>query len=490
MGGRPQLLTNRTNLLLHPANNRWIILATCAVQVCIIAVPLFRYSEVVPITIVLVLLSAVALFGSVTTALLYLCLISAAIPTRFFDDHLLLPLDFKFYEGLLVVIFCLAGVTWLSDQRQIWGRTKLDRPLLVLLLAFAGSAVLGLFYGQSVWQMLRDVRFPLYYGMFFVVTSFYEIGRSNSFLNLVVVSAAIVGFEYLVEFMQTVDLSFVGNFYRIARTEGLLLPIGALVAVTAFLFDHSSFRKLMAALALVPVGLALVLTMGRAMWVCMLAGLAVLVWLVISDPRASAKRGRRILVLVLVPVLLVAGGHLFQRVTGVGVEEMVVRRLQGAVRYSGGDQSIAGRLIAYKAAIDNIRQRPLLGGGHGATATYTRLDEYGNPYLFTSGKVDNLYLTLWMRMGIAGVIVFLWVFYRAIKLAHHLFKQTESTNTRYYCAAFIAVYVAMLVYGMADSTMIGNRLIFFHTVFLAILARLEATEPARHPVRNSLPEHT
>ena len=145
MGGRPQLLTNRTNLLLHPANNRWIILATCAVQVCIIAIPLFRYSEVVPITIVLVLLSAVALFGSVTTALLYLCLISAAIPTRFFDDHLLLPLDFKFYEGLLAVIFCLAGVTWLFDQRQIWGRTKLDRPLLVLLLTFAGSTVLGQF---------------------------------------------------------------------------------------------------------------------------------------------------------------------------------------------------------------------------------------------------------------------------------------------------------------------------------------------------------
>jgi O-antigen ligase len=443
--------------------------------------PLLRYSEVVPITMVLVMLSMVALIGSVTTALLYLCLISAAVPTRFFDDHLMLPLDFKFYEGLLVVIFCLAGVSWLNDRRRIWGRTQLDRPILALLLVVAGSVFLGLFYGQNVWQILRDVRFPLYYGMFFVVTAFFDYGRSRSFLTLVVVSASIVGVEYLVEFLETVDLSFVGNFYRVARTEGLLLPIGALVVVTSFLFDNSSLRKLLASIALVPIGLALVLTMGRAMWVCMLTGLAVLVWLVISDPRATAKRGRRILVLVLVPFLLIAGGHLFQRVTGVGVEEMVVRRLQGAVRYSGGDQSIAGRLIAYKAALDNIQQRPLLGGGHGATVSYMRADEYGSPYLFTSGKVDNLYLTLWMRMGVVGVVIFLWVFYRAVRMAYGLFKRTDDIPTRYFCAAFMSVYVAMLVYAMADSTMIGNRLIFFHAVFLAILARMDARENSNNP---------
>jgi O-antigen ligase len=464
-----------SNRWLDPGN-RWLLLAACCGQVSIIALPLVKYSEIVPITIVLVLLSAAALFGSVTTALLYLCLISAVIPTRFFDDYLMLPLDFKFYEGLLVIIVCLAGASWIFDQRRIWRRTRLDVPVLALLMVVTGSVFLGLFYGQNVWQILRDVRFPLYYGIFFVVTAFFDVDRSKSFLMLVLVSAATVGVEYIVEFLQTVDLSFIGNFYRVARTEGLLLPIGALVVVTLILFDNSSFRKLLATLSMVPIGLALVLTMGRAMWVCLLTGLAVLVWLVISDPRASANRGRRILILLMAPFLLVAGGHLFQRVTGVGVEEMVVRRLQGAVNYTGGDQSIASRFIAYKAALDNIQQRPLLGGGHGATVTYMRADENGKPYLFTSGKVDNLYLTLWMRMGIAGIVVFLWVFYRALVSAYHLFNRTRHETTRLFCAGFLAIYTAMLVYGMADSTMIGNRLIFIHAVFLGILAQLDARE--------------
>ena len=118
-----------------------------------------------------------------------------------------------------------------------------------------------------------------------------------------------------------------------------------------------------------------------------------------------------------------------------------------------------------------------VGGGHGTTISFQRTDEsLSYTYLFTSGQVDSLYLTLMMRMGIVGLAAFLWIFVRGLRISYGLFQRTADLRTRYFCAIFFVVYIAMLVYGIADTTMVGNRLIFFHATFLGILARLDGEE--------------
>ena len=458
---------------IDPANRR-LILALCLGQIGLIALPLLKFDTVVSLIAVLVVYSVVALLGSVSLALLYLCLVSAAVPTRFFDDHLLLPLDFKFYEGLLVVIFALAAASWMQQRRFGWPhRSELDRPVVVFLALVVASMGIGLAYGQDVMQMLRDVRFPLYYALFFVVTGFFSLRRGVTFLSVVVLSATVVGVEYLIEFLQAINLSIAGGFFRVARTEGILLPMGVLVATAALLFDSSPVRRVVCALAMVPIGLALVLTMGRGMWVCLITGIVCLAGLVTLDPRVRGRRAKRLVLLVAIPLVIFGMGTLFEKITHTGVGAMAVRRLQGAVQLEGGSgESLVGRLIAYGVAVERIRERPVFGGGHGATVTYLRTDETDSyTYMFTSGKVDNLYLTLMMRMGIVGLVAFLWVFTRGLKLAYRLFQRTESVQRRFISASFLAVYTAMLVYAMVDSTMIGNRFIFFHAIFLGLLAR-------------------
>ena len=317
---------------IDPANRR-LILALCLGQIGLIALPLLKFDTAVSLIGVLVVYSIVGVFGSVTLALLYLCLVSAVVPTQFFDDHLLLPLDFKFYEGLLVVVFGLAGVSWMQGQRLGWvRRTELDRPVIVLLALVVASMGIGLAYGQDVMQMLRDVRFPLYYALFFVVTGFFSLRRGVTFLSVVVLSATVVGVEYLIEFLQTINLSIAGGFFRVARTEGLLLPIGVLVATAALLFDSSPVRRSLCALAMVPIGLALVLTMGRGMWVCLITGILCLAALVAVDRQMRGRRARRLALLVMIPLVIFGTGTLFEKITGAGLGSMAVRRLQGAVQ--------------------------------------------------------------------------------------------------------------------------------------------------------------
>ena len=461
---------------VHPQNG-WLILTVCLGQVALIALPFLNH-EMAPFVVAVVLLSTVALLSSMTFAVLYLCLISVVVPGKVFGDYLDLPLGFRFYEGLFALIVCLAVVCWLQERRLSWRRTRLDRPVVCFLALAVVSMGVGLYYGQSTFQMLWDIRYLFYYALFFSVTGFFDRRRSGTFLATVVLASAVVGVEYLFEFLGMVNLSIAGSFYRVARTEGLMLLIGALVIATGLVYDPLPFRRRMGALALIPIGLALVLTVGRARWGALIVGICCLGYLAIKDRQSSRERRRRILSLLMVPVLIVGLGYAFQQVTGVGVRRVAFGRLVRAANYRE-DLSFVGRMVFYRLAAEKFLQRPLLGGGHGTTVSSLVLPPDGSPpFVFTTGMVDNVYLTVMMRMGIVGLAAFLWVFARGGRMAYRLFTERQAPQVRQFCAAFLAVYAAMLVYGMADATLVGNRLIFLHATFLGILGRLDAEEKA------------
>ena len=460
--------------------NRRLLIAVCAAQLLVIALP-FQTHDMLPAIVVLVLISALALFGSSTTAILYLCFTAAIVPSWFYDDYLTLPFGFKFYEGLLALVAILAGLHWLMDGRLNWpNRTRLDRPVIALLLLLVFSIGLGLYYGQSTSQIARDVRYPFYYALFFVVTGFFDLRKFRLFFAVVVASAAIVGLEYFWELVQTVNLRIAGDFYRVARIEGLMFPIGALVVAAILLYDTRAHAKVMALIGLAPIALALILTVGRGMWIGTLVGLMCLGGLTILDQRAGGMRLRRLVLLVFVPLIAIGLGYVLHKNTGIGVGQTAAMRVGRALGYER-DVTLAGRFVSYAAALREIRNRPLLGGGHGATVSYLVVHTAEKPSIMITGAVDNVYLTILMRMGLVGLAAFLWVFLLALWMAYRLFQRSEDADTRLFCAAFIAVYSGLLVYSLADPTMFGNRLIFFHATFLGILGRLYAGEVLKNP---------
>ncbi len=451
-----------------PAKHRLLILV-CLVQVLLIALP-FLVNNALAAILVLSLLSVIALFGSLTLSVFYLCFVAAVVPSWFYEDYLLLPLDFKFYEGLLAVVLGMACLTWVLEGRWNWQQhTFLDRPMRALLGLVVFSCLLGSIYGQSVSQMLRDARYPLYYALFFAVTWFFDLRRFSTFLSLFVGIAAIVGIEYLFEFFFHVNTDVAGGFVRVARIEGIVLPMGILVVAAILLFETRAYRQAWAWGAMLPIGLALILTVGRGMWIALFVGLCSLAGLIALDAQASGRRLRRFFSVALLPLLMLAMGYVFQQQTRAAVSDVALHRVTHST------EAVAGRLISYGKALEKMRQRPLLGGGHGETVTFLVTDLVP-PEVLTVGAVDNVYLTIGMRMGLVGIAVFLWVFGVALWRAYRLFQRSSNARVRLFCAAFIAVYAALLVYGMADATLFANRLIFIHATFLGLIARLVAEE--------------
>ncbi len=458
------------NVLLHPGSRR-LLAAVCAAHVTLIVLPVLKFGWIGPPIVVLAVFSFAAVFGSLTTALFYLCTIPVILPSAFFDEYLRLPENVHFVEALYVLIVILATISWISGRRSGF-RTPLDFPVAVFLVLVILSCGLGLAYGQSTSHMLRNVRYPLYFGLFYVGTGFLDARRFSDWVPLLVGTSAIVGVEYLFEFLGVVNLSISGSFVRIARIEGLMLPIGTLLVATVWMFEPRTHRRVLSGIALIPLALALVLTVGRGMWIGTAAGLAALALLVVLD-RGRRGRTRRFVLLVAMPALILGMGVVFETVTSAGVSGAAYRKVERAVNQE--DWTISSRLISYGLVLEAMQERPLLGGGHGATVSIPILDA-AVPHILTTGAVDNLYLTLGLRMGVIGIGVFLWLYGKALWLALRRFRQDVSADHRLLLASFITVYCGLLVYGMADATMVTNRIVFIHAVFLSIVGRLVAEQ--------------
>jgi O-antigen ligase len=313
--------------------------------------------------------------------------------------------------------------------------------------------------------------------LFFFVTWFFDHQKSQTFLYVVIAASVVVGIEYLVEFLAMVNLSISGSFFRVARLEGVLLPMGMLSVAGLLILERQFNRRLLMVLLLFPIGLALLLTVGRGMWIALMVGLGVLGYLVWVDPVSRHRRFGRLATLLSIPLMLFVMGYFFQSQTSTGIGDVAVRRVTRVADNYEQDHSIVGRLILYGRALEEIRRRPVLGGGHGASIQVLATDT-DSPTMITLGGVDCVYLTIAMRMGLVGVAVFLWVFCAALRRAYRLFLLSRDERVRLFCMVFITLYAALLVFGIGDATLFVNRLIFIHATFLGILAKLDSEHEA------------
>jgi O-antigen ligase len=457
-----------SNSRVIPATRNPVLIGVlCALQLSLLVLP-------IPVLgasgVSLIALGVVSLFvvtSSVYRAMLFLIFVSVVIPGYISQEHLLLPGDFKFAEGLFMAVLFFALITALKDG-VVLPRTPLNRPMTVFLGLVVLSVAVGLYQGHSISQLLRDVRYPFYYGLFYIFTAFFPSERPARYLNLLVLIGAIVGLEYLVEFMSAINLSISGQFHRVARTEGLMLPIGTLIVAAMWLYLPSRNVRLVSGLALIPIALAFVLTVGRGMWISAAVGFLALTFIYLRDPQRVGLRNSW--AIVGVPMIALLIGSTFESITDTSVSSVATRRLS-AIETFDDDRALSTRLISYRVALTKILRRPVLGGGHGETVTYPSVISE-MPGIVTLGGVDNVYLTILLRMGVVGLAAFLWIYLRSLRIAYRLFRSSRDPEVRVFTAAFFAVYAAMLVYGVADQTMMSTRLILVHAASLGVLATL------------------
>jgi O-antigen ligase len=238
---------------------------------------------------------------------------------------------------------------------------------------------------------------------------------------------------------------------------GRLLPLA--LGLVLFL-PRSRRRWLYAALAaLLAITIYLTYSLGAlVLGVPASVASVVLVWLWQSPGRLRASRAAVLGVLVIAAMLLIgfAGRarleSLFQPGTGTGFF----------------------RVAVWTSALHMIRDHPLFGVGLDnflyEYSKYILPEAWREPNL---SHPHNVLLDFWVRLGILGVAILVWIEVEFFRRAWRLFRENEDL-TRALAVGLMASMVDFLAHGMIDAAYFVVDLAFVFMLTVGLVARLTA----------------
>ncbi|MDP2684698.1 MAG: O-antigen ligase family protein [bacterium] len=142
--------------------------------------------------------------------------------------------------------------------------------------------------------------------------------------------------------------------------------------------------------------------------------------------------------------------------------------------FSAQDVSTDVRLVMWKGAVRIIQDNPITGTGLASfPVVYEDYKEASHTEYFPNP--DHFILSVWIEMGLAGLIIFGWIFIRFFKYCQELFYQNKQLSV-----GLMSAMVALLAYGFLDTPYFKNDLaiIFWVLVGLVVVLRKQNQETA------------
>jgi hypothetical protein len=102
------------------------------------------------------------------------------------------------------------------------------------------------------------------------------------------------------------------------------------------------------------------------------------------------------------------------------------------------------------------------------------------PEMIKAATVDSLYLALWWKMGLAGLLGFVWLYWRVGQRAWNAFKTSRDPQVRVFAAGAVAVMAGMAVLGLSDASMAMSRFALVFACFFGLV--IVATEESDAPL--------
>jgi O-antigen ligase len=425
-------------------------------------------------------------------------------PTRSSDDvpfrlgiGRMYLMEFPIY--LLFLAYLLRSL--LGRERRtgegLFANTPLDWPLRGWLIVFPVFAVYGVFLGHPAQDALgyfewRCLLIAILF--YFLVTSLFRNSADLEhlwqwFFLLVTAKALYSLLLFVTQIAPRWPLVF-GQGPVGEGPENVMYLFAALPAISILIFhaEERFWRRAALLFGAFVLVANIAVSEKRAPQVGLLIGLGVLGWRL--PRREKIRWGLRLAgaaALALVSSAVVQSGS-----NKFGLEASTSRysEIVEFVR-SPGENVTAGDTLAFHVfdifdAWETIQQRPLLGYGFGGQTerNLSLLPMTGGNEVGT-GLVHNQYLTFWLKMGIAGPLLFLWLLGSFFLYCRRRLQQEPRTIAASVAAGICAAVwadVAMEFWGAQWISNTKNPLVIFLNLalavgFLNLLKRDEVSTP-------------
>ncbi|MBI2472654.1 MAG: O-antigen ligase family protein [Planctomycetes bacterium] len=353
----------------------------------------------------------------------------------------------------------------ISEKKILFTKTSINIPVFSFLLCSLGAS----FYSAHIKNSLETVvhNYLIYFLIFYcMVNTIQNQEQAWRILKAMLITCGLVcayGLYGYYTGIATRDGRLVATFEyhsRIAKYISLLLPI----AVCLFLWYKDIVSRLSLALFVLLCTFSLILTMSRTSWIAILITMLFIGFAVKKKLLMFIVIGVCALLVFILPSKFITHAKTITQVN----------------KLFDSKKILGERLLCWKASIAMIKDSPLLGIGPGKKNFRDAFQQYGGKIKEAekqmkkekiSGqpkeikikkknltkKVEklshahNIFLHIWLEMGIVGLLAFLWLFVTVFYSAIKSWRSLKPGYEKILLLGITASLISIFLHGLTDS---------------------------------------
>jgi O-antigen ligase len=349
--------------------------------------------------------------------------------------------------GLLSIgILLMLALYALSNSDRLFGlpRTSLTWPLLAYGALSTVNAARGILTGASPRYVGLEYIAVLQLGTALLVANAFRPERD---LRVVVPGLIAVAFGPTVRGLVVAST-------QIHAQATYVLAVPGIVAVLLFnlaLRCRTLIRALGLIVLSIPLFLSQLVTFGRGLWTGCLAAILLSILVFSGAGRGASSRWIRsgLVVLVLIGLIGVGGS-----VTAIALGHGDLLQQAGArfasITTTGESyeaRSTLVRLWEYAIVANHIRKNPWLGYGFGYSFP---IHQPWSTKTVSQWIVHENFLFVWLKQGLIGLAVFLWMLWTAIGLGIREARRRTDSWESAWCATMAGATVFLVVFSLSN----------------------------------------
>jgi len=360
----------------------------------------------------------------------------------------------------LTLLYTFIKLPWRRDLKI--SQTQLNVPLYLFFVYLGFQIIRALFFIGEDFQIVFRIARPMgYYLLFFSLTSSIQskkaLDKALKYICIIVlISIIIVLYQVYTGtsfHVGTGNVRFVEDYglYR-PRSESLML-IDAWIIVAFYLFytHRKAFMKIFYLINFLVAAIPLMFSLTRSVWISSIS--VIIVGMVALSKTTNLVKTVSIAAIVSLLILSFS----IQKISTFLPLEAFTQRFVSAreeVTYKSG--SYGGRTRIFSVQWEMTKAKSLLLG---AGLSYYGQKRLGSEsrfswFSYASHGADNGLSYLIMRLGLIGVAIFIWIFYRYYKIALRAYLNIRNP-----------FYKSLILGGMAINFVMLATLFFSNRLF-------------------------
>jgi len=436
---------------------RWTILIISGLLILTIPLIILRNLSFHYVLLGLTFVVAIPFFLSVEKIICLLTFYIIAFGIPLFKGNLYpVHVNYLILDLVMVLLFLLLIGEYSFRKKETIQSSYFSWPFLIFFFIVGLSFLVGLSHRNNLQIMYKEFRILCYYGVYFVaVKHFQDVKWIKLFSITVIVATLMAAFDYIYTYNSLPTVRFV------SRQVHMFLLVTPFL-ISSMILDRNKLRKMVYFVILIPIGISVIISQTRGTWVSI--GIAILLatflslFVRIEGQRKILSFSFAILTLIIIVFFSL---NLIGRMSKVK-REFVETRVESLSNLQI-DYSLAMRTNSYLIILKKIKQHLWFGNGLGDTATYNFFGRYS-----TQNNVDSTYLTILWKMGIAGLVIFLILYFLLLKRIFFIYQKTQDIFLRIFSIGVISTFIAFLTLGTISPVLITYRFNFIFGVLFAI----------------------